>query len=187
MNIEKMRPRVEELSRRLGVNPPDVVYGQPPQGADCMLKRRGKNSLIVIGATFDDLPEHLQDVDLGWAIAASDRTRVRKEGVSTSASAGIGAVAGLVGAPLIFLFDSPIPFGVVTLTLLIVIGMPIIIRGQIYALDRRVAEVCGREVVHRALEYWQKNPPQMRGLYQLAIKLQPSMAKRAARLAPANL
>lgn len=187
VDIDELRPRVEELSQRFGVNPPDVVYGEPPQGADCTLKRRGKNSLIVIGASFDALPKQMQDADLAWAVAASDRTRVRKEGASIPASVGIGAVAGLVGAPLVFLFDSPIPFAVVTLILLITIGMPIMMRQQIYALDRRVAEVCGEEMVQRALKYWQERPPQMRGLYRLVLKMQPSIAKRAARLTPTGI
>ncbi|MER6825098.1 hypothetical protein ABT352_03825 [Streptosporangium sp. NPDC000563] len=187
MSMDELRLRVEELSQRFGINPPDVVHGEPPQGADCILKRRGKNSLIVIGAGFDTLPRQVQDADLAWAVAASDRTRVRKEGVSAATSLGLGAVIGLVAAPLIFLFSSPIPAAVVALIFFIMIGMPIMMRQQIYALDRRVAEVCGKEMLHQALTYWQEHPPRMRGLYRLVLKVQPSMAKRAARLAPANM
>ncbi|WP_406312950.1 hypothetical protein OHA77_31125 [Streptosporangium sp. NBC_01639] len=179
MDIDKVRLRVEELSQRFDVNPPDVIYGEPPQGADCTLKRRGKNSLIVIGATFDVLPEHMQDADLAWAVAASDRTRLRKEGASTQTAAGIGAAAGTVVA---FLFDLPVPVVVAMLALLCVAVVPIIGRQQIYGMDRRVAEVCGEETIHCALKYYQEHPPQMRGLYQLAMKIQPSMVKRAARI-----
>lgn len=185
--MDELRLRVEELSQRFGINPPDVVHGEPPQGADCILKRRGKNSLIVIGASFDALPRQIQDADLAWAVALSDRTRVRKEGVSTTALLGFGVVAGLVTAQLISPFSSPIPATVMMLICLIMIGMPIMMRQQIYALDRRVAEVCGEEMLHRALTYWQERPPRMRGLYWLVSKVQPSMAKRAARLAPANM
>lgn len=181
--MDELRLRVEELSQRFGINPPDVVHGEPPQGADCILKRRGKNSLIVIGASFDTLPRQVQDADLAWAVAASDRTRVRKEGVSTTASLGFGVVAGL----LISLFSSSIPVTVAALICLIMIGMPIMMRQQIYALDRRVAKVCGKEMLHRALTYWQEHPPRMRGLYRLVLKVQPSMAKRAARMAPSNM
>ncbi|MEV4747993.1 hypothetical protein AB0K21_16590 [Streptosporangium sp. NPDC049248] len=187
VNMDELRSRVEVMSQRFGITPPDVVYGEPPQGSDCTLKRRGKNSLIVIGATFDALPEHIQDADLAWVIAASDRARVHKEGVSFPASAGIGVVIGLAVVPLVFLFDSLIPSIAVALTLLIAIGIPIMMRQQIYALDRRVVEVCGAEMIHRALKYCQEHPPRMRGLYRLAWKIQPSMAKRITRLNPANV
>ncbi|MEU8205176.1 hypothetical protein [Streptosporangium sp. NPDC049046] len=187
MSMDELRLRVEELSQRFGINPPDVVHGEPPQGADCILKRRGKNSLIVIGAGFDTLPRQVQDADLAWAVAASDRTRVRKEGVSTTALLGFGVVAGLVTSQSIPPSSSPIPATVTVLICLIMIGMPIIMRQQIYALDRRVAAVCGKEMLHRALTYWQEHPPRMRGIYRLVLKVQPSMAKRAARMAPSNM
>jgi hypothetical protein len=186
MDIDKVRSRVEELSQRFGVNPPDVVYGEPPQGTDCTLKRRGKDSLIVIGATFDTLPEHVQEADLAWAVAVSDSRRLRKEGVPARVKHGIGVAAGLIGVLLFFLFDSIVLAGAVPLALIIVIGIPIMMRAQVYTLDHWVTEVCGREMVHRALEYQQKNPPQVRGAYRLVMKLQPSPAKRAARLIPSR-
>ncbi|AWS42965.1 hypothetical protein DKM19_17925 [Streptosporangium sp. 'caverna'] len=161
-----------------------MAYGEPPQGTDCTLKRRGKDSLIVIGATFDTLPEHAQDADLAWAVAASDHRRLRKEGVPARIKYGIGAAAGLMAILLFFLVGSPVLAGAVSLTLLIVIVIPITMRAQVYTLDRWVTEACGREMVRRALEYQQENPPQLRGLYRLVMKLQPSPAKRAARLIP---
>jgi hypothetical protein len=182
MDIDKVRSRVEELSQRFGVNPPDVVYGEPPQGTDCTLKRRGKDSLIVIGATFDTLPGHAQDADLAWAVAVSDSRRLRKEGIPARTKQSIGVAAGLMGVLLFFLVDSIVLAGAVPLALIIIIGIPIMMRAQIYTLDRWVTEVCGREMVHRALKYWQENPPQMRGFYRLVMKLQPSPAKRVARL-----
>lgn len=186
MDIDKLRLRIEELSQRFGVDPPDVVYGEPPQGADCTLKRRGKSSLIIVGATFETMPEHAQEADLAWVIAASDRERLRKEGVPARVARSIGAAIGITGVLLFFLVGSIVLAVTASLTLLIVIGLPIMMRAQVYTLDRRVAEVCGRETVHRALEYWQENPPRMRGLYRLVMKLQPSSARRAARLTSAR-
>ncbi|GII43522.1 hypothetical protein Pph01_85250 [Planotetraspora phitsanulokensis] len=69
----------------------------------------------------------------------------------------------------------------------VIVMSPFTLRQRIYGLDRRVAKVCGEEMVRYYFDYWQEHPPQMRGLYRLALKLQPSLAKRAARLASANL
>lgn len=186
VNIDEIRLRVEELSRGFGAHAPDVVRGEPPQGVDCILRRQGRNQVIVVGPTFDALPEYARDTDLAWAVTASDRAYLRKEGVPTRVSVGLGTLVGLVCAPLVFLFDSLVPVAVTALALLILVVLPVMMRRQIYAMDRRVAEVCGEESIHRALRYVQEHPPRTRGLYRLALKLQPSPERRAARLLAAR-
>jgi hypothetical protein len=104
-----------------------------------------------------------QDADLAWAVAASDRRRLRKDGVPVRTKHSIGVAVGPTGVLLFFLVDSIVLAGVVSLTLLIVIGIPITMRAQVYTLDRRVTEVCGREMAHRALEYQQENPLRREG------------------------
>ncbi|GII57965.1 hypothetical protein Pth03_63540 [Planotetraspora thailandica] len=185
MDMDKIRLRVEEMSRLFGVKPPAVIHGEPPEGADCILKRRGKYSLIVVGDTFDALPERLQDADIAWVVAASDAKHVRKDGVSMRRALVIGLVIGTLVAPFVILYDSFIPL-LIAVVAVVVVMSPYALRQRMYGLDRRVAKVCGEEMVRHALSYWEEHPPQMRGLYRLVLKLQPSMAKRAARLASAN-
>ncbi|GII33474.1 hypothetical protein [Planotetraspora mira] len=186
MDMDKIRFHVEEMSRLFGVKPPEVIHGTPPEGADCILRRLGKSSVIVIGDTFDALPERLQDADIAWLVAASDRERSRKDGVSIRRALVIGLVVGTLVAPFVILFDSFIP-AVVAIVAVVIVMSPYALRQRIYGLDRRVAKVCGEEMVRHFFDYWQEHPPQMRGLYRLVMKLQPSLAKRAARLASANL
>jgi hypothetical protein len=89
-----------------------------------------------------------------------------------------------VGIGLAFSFVEDSPPLAMEICLLICVAAYVILRSRryIYACDRKVADVCGKETVFAMLDHERAQSSRPRGIYWLLMKVQPSTDRRAARL-----
>ncbi|MEU0479354.1 hypothetical protein ABZ260_09250 [Streptosporangium sp. NPDC006013] len=183
MDIDEIRHHIAELSEKFGIESPAVVQGKTPQGVECMVKQTGGRQ-IVIGPAFKDLPEAVQYAASAFLVAAFERRGSNgKVLLMTVFHCLVIMVVGVgIGLALSFVEDSP-PL-VMEICLLTCLAAYAIVRTRryIYACDRKVADVCGKETVFAMLDYERAQVSRPRGIYWLLMKMQPSTDRRAARL-----
>ena len=185
VDIDEIRHRIAELSEKFGIKPPDVVQGKTPQGVECMAKQTGGRQ-IVIGPAFKDLPGAVQHASVAFLIAAFDRGRLNGKALMITVFHCLMIVAVGIGIGLAFSFVEDAPPLAMEICLLTCIAAYVILRSRrfVYACDRKVADVCGKETVFAMLDHERAQSSRPRGIYWLLMKMQPSTDRRAARLSP---
>jgi hypothetical protein len=182
VDTDEIRHHIVELSEKFGIEPPGAVQGKTPQGVECMAKAGGRQ--IVIGPAFKDLPEDVQYASFALLIAAFERRGSSGKALMIMVFHFLVILAMGVGIGLAFSFVEDPPPLALEICLLACLAAYVILRSRrfIYACDRKVADVCGKETVFAILDHERTQSSRPRGIYWLLTKLQPSSDRRAARL-----
>jgi hypothetical protein len=183
VDIDEIRHHIAELSEKFGIEPPGAVQGKTPQGVECMAKQTGGRQ-IVIGPAFKALPEAVQYASFALLIAAFERRGSSGKTLMIMVFHFLVILAMGVGIGQAFSFVEDPPPLAMEICLLTCVAAYVILRSRrfIYACDRKVADVCGKETVFAILDHERAQSSRPRGIYWLLTKTQPSSDQRAARL-----